>query len=394
MRVFLSSHGASLYGAERILLAQAEGLAGRGYEVTLEVPHEGPALERARALSGVRVWESARPRLPRTLAEGARYGFGFPRAVSRLTRHLKRERYDLVWVNTLFNPPAALAAKRAGLPVVWHIHERNFRGWAGHLMARLIASRADLVVVDSRFVRTTFEESGRLLGRVHVLPEPLLTHPSAPASGTSWGLDEGGDFTVGYLGQLEPRKRPADVVRAVSYMEEARAVLVGDGKDRSGVESVVRDCGLEDRIEMAGFQADVSPFLERFDCLVVPSREEPWGLVAMEGMAAGVPVVAADHGGLPEVLGDAALYFPLGDATALADCLHRLMRDAELRMRLRDRGLERARRFGLEGWLDHVEDFMDWARTGTPPTPGREGLPLVLEDAPQGLQEAGGALVR
>src|SRR5690606_39612657 len=58
-----------LYGAERVLLTLAEGFAARGHDVTLEIPHEGPALDAARRLKGVRVWHSRRPRLPRNAIE-------------------------------------------------------------------------------------------------------------------------------------------------------------------------------------------------------------------------------------------------------------------------------------------------------------------------------------
>src|SRR5690606_4410431 len=101
MRLFLSSHGASPYGAERVLLMLAEGFAARGHDVTLEIPHEGPALDAARRLAGVRVWHSRRPRLPRNAAELARYLAGAPRAVLRLSREIRRGRYDLVWVNSM-----------------------------------------------------------------------------------------------------------------------------------------------------------------------------------------------------------------------------------------------------------------------------------------------------
>ena len=132
------------------------------------------------------------------------------------------------------------------------------------------------------------------------------------------------------------------------------------------MEQAILDLDVSERVTLAGFQTDVYPFLSKFHCLVVPSREEPWGLVAMEAMSAGVPVIAADHGGLPEVLDEAALYFPLGDIERLASQI-RLLRDSpELGKNLRERGIARVHRFGLEPWLDRVEGFVQRV-LGLPP---------------------------
>ena len=108
------------------------------------------------------------------------------------------------------------------------------------------------------------------------------------------------------------------------------------------------------------------PFYQRMHCVVIPSRDEPCPLVAFEAMSIGRPVIASRHGGHPEVLGDAALYFPLGDANELAACILRLRDDPALRTELRQRGLERVAGFGREHWLDEVERIAgEAARDGT-----------------------------
>lgn len=349
LRFLLSSHGASPFGAERVLLIMAEGLAGRGHRVTLEIPHEGPALEVAARLDGVDVWLSRRPRLPRDLREGLRYGMGAVPATWKLRRHVTDGGYDLVWVNSMFNPLAAAAARLAGVPVVWHLHERNLRGPMAAPMAWLIRLCSHTAVPVSDFVAATFSRIPGGDGRQEVLFEQFPELPRlSPASSE-------GDFVVGFVGQLEPRKRVTDLLHALARLPDVRGLLVGDGKRRDHVRTTLARLGLEERVEWVGLQRDVVPYYRRMDCVVIPSRDEPCPLVAFESMCVGRPVIASRHGGHPEVLGDAALYFPLGDSESLAGCIERLKGDPRLREELRSAGLERVDRFDREGWLDEVE---------------------------------------
>lgn len=357
MRVLLTSHGAGPFGAERVLLALAAGLRDRGHEVTVEFPHEGPALDAATQIDGVRVWHSQRPRLPRTVGEGLRYLLGAVPAAVRLWRGMRRGGFDVVWVNSLFNPIAACAARAAGCRVVWHLHERNFRGVPGLAMAGVIRGAAHVPVAISRFVAGTYESAGA--GRMTLLlnaqlrdiqPEPLRQRD--------------GPFTVGYVGQLEPRKRVVDVLEAVRLIPDSRALIVGDGKGRRRIEAAIRRLGLADRVTLVGFAENVASHFREMDCVVLPARSEPFGLVALEAMASGRPVIASRHGAHPEVLADAALYYPLGDSKELAAQIERLMAEPDLAGSLRTRGIERVRDFAPDRWLDEVEGILAAAVEG------------------------------
>ncbi len=201
MRLLLSSHGAALYGGERVLLALAGGLAGRGHEIVLELPHVGPALDVARSLAGVAVWVSGRTRLPRNGPEVLRWSAGLPAARRALERRLRDGGFDALWVSSIYNPAAAWAGARAGVPVLWHLHERDFRGIAGVPMARAIAAWSTVPVAVSAYVAESFEAHACLRGRVRLLPNALLRPPAAGPP----PLPEGEPFVAGCVGQLEPR---------------------------------------------------------------------------------------------------------------------------------------------------------------------------------------------
>jgi glycosyltransferase involved in cell wall biosynthesis len=349
MRVLLTSHGAGPYGAEKMLLSLAEGLTSRGHEVVLDFPHPGPALDAARKIGEVQVRVSGRPRLPRNLQEGVSFFLGIPRAIHTLRRLVREVKPDVTWVNSLFNPWAAVGAWAAGSPVVWHLHERNPALPLGLLAPALMGVTTTRVVAISSYVEGSLALYPWLRERIRRVENPLLNQLE-PTGG-----EPEGPFTVGYVGQMEPRKRAPDLARAIAQLPGARAVFVGDGKARGSLEEAIASVGIEDRVELLGFRDDAPAEFHRFHCISTPSLREPFGLVALEAMARGIPVVAARSGALPEVLGDAALFHDPGNPQDLARQLSRLEGSRELRMELRERGFRRVALFKKERWLDAVE---------------------------------------
>lgn len=358
MRVLLISHGAGPYGAETVLLALAQGLRDRGHDVVLDFPHPGPALEAALTFSGVTVRVTPRPRLPRNLREGIRFFLGIPQAAGVLGRMVREVRPQVTWVNSLFNPWAALGAHLARSPVIWHLHERVPGFPLGALAAAGMGVTARQIVVISNYHSGTLSMYPWVRKRRVLLPNPLL-HPLSPLPN-----EPTGPFTVGFAGQLEPQKRVPDLVRAVARIPDVHAILVGDGKARGAVEAAVAETGTEDRVRLLGFREDAPAEFHRFHCLAIPSLRESFGLVALEAMARGLPIVACRSGALPEVLAGAALFFPEKNVEALAQAIERLKETPELRRILRERGLERVKKYRKDVWLDGVEALLAKAVEG------------------------------
>lgn len=365
MRFLLCSHGAGAYGAERVLTALGKGLAERGHHVTMEIPHDGPAVRAARA-SGLNVWISRRTRLPRNASEAIRFFASFPSAVRRVHQGIRIREPDVVWASSLYALPAVLAARLARTPVVWHLHERNLRGPLAPLIGLGVRLLPDAAAAVSDYVRDSFVR--RDADAVDRLPNPLLERRATRVEGgeagdTDAGAGNGGrpdaapdaPFRLVCIGQLEPRKRVVDAVAAVAAVEGAELTVVGDGKARRRVEAAVARAGAGDRIRLAGFQEDIEPFLAAAQAVLMPSVREPFGLVALEAMAAGVPVIAARSGALPEVLGDTALYYPAGDTAALAHRIRELRSDPDRAAELGRQGRQRVRAFDAGAWVDAAE---------------------------------------
>ncbi len=139
--------------------------------------------------------------------------------------------------------------------------------------------------------------------------------------------DKGGDVTLEALARLRDRGRTP------------RLTIVGDGPERPNLEAMAERLSVAGQVEFLGTQTGETlvRILNEHRIMVVPSRlAEPFGVVALEGVACGCAVVGSARGGLPDAIGPCGLLFPNGDADALADRLERLLDDETLRVRLRE----------------------------------------------------------
>jgi glycosyltransferase involved in cell wall biosynthesis len=185
----------------------------------------------------------------------------------------------------------------------------------------------DAIVVVSEAARRSLEESGVLkrASEVATIPNPVDTHrvralslERIPASVQD--LFAHGKHVVACVARLHHHKDHATLLRAMALLPQSITLLVvGEGSLRPQLEAAAARLGITSRVTFCGELENPYPVMLASDVVVLTSREEGFGLVALEAVTLGVPFVGADVGGLGEVcrtLGCAT--FPSGDATALA----------------------------------------------------------------------------
>jgi glycosyltransferase involved in cell wall biosynthesis len=156
-------------------------------------------------------------------------------------------------------------------------------------------------------------------------------------------------FLAGTIGRLVPQKRQQDLLLAIERLKKAGrnvgGVLIGEGPERSKLEEKVRALGLEKEIIFTGFCDDTPALYSGLDAFVLCSEREGFPMTLLEAMAAGVPVVATDVGGVSECVEHekTGLLIPAGEPEAIADALLRLAEDLSLRDRLVKNAGERVR---------------------------------------------------
>ncbi len=148
--------------------------------------------------------------------------------------------------------------------------------------------------------------------------------------------------------------------RVLDARPDARLLVVGDGPERSNLQVQARALGLEARVCFTGFQEDVPAYLRLCQVTAIPSvHPEPFGLVAVESLAAGVPVVASRIGGLPEIITDgvAGLLVEPNDPEQLARALIRILTDASLAAELASRCVGESERFSMRHHVRRMEEI-------------------------------------
>lgn len=178
------------------------------------------------------------------------------------------------------------------------------------------------------------------------------------------------DGRILFLGTLEPRKNLGVLLDAYEMLiarDPAAPMLTLAGGHTPASTAIVERANrppLADRVELTGY-VDPSRRHEQYlnaIVFVLPSHAEGFGIPALEALTCGVPVIAANRGALPEVVGSAGLLFDPTDPRALADALQRVLADRALRDRMREDGWNQAARFDWHATANRVREAWALAR--------------------------------
>jgi hypothetical protein len=366
-----------LYGSDRCLLEIVRGLpAGDRAIVALptDLDYDG-ALSRELEAAGARVEHVDMLVLRRAMLSPRR----LPRLVRRfvvgklaLARIIRRRHVALVHSNTVAVVCGASAAMIARRPHVWHVHEHiGGEPLPYRLLIRLVlAAFPGQIVANSRSVaRALIDGSGRLLARTRVI-ENSVNPEIVPVCRRTPGSPE--RPVIGVVGRLSPRKGIAEALEAAALLVQRGNVFEmrfvggpppGQAERIDEYQALAVRLGLESYVAFAGEVESVTSEYAGFDLLLLPSqRPEPFGLVVIEGMAAGLPVVATlNGGGSDEILRHGRTGFYCGrEPEAMAAMLEYALRDAELRRRIGAAAMETARlRYSRERYRSAFRHLYD-----------------------------------
>jgi glycosyltransferase involved in cell wall biosynthesis len=332
---------AEVGGAQTYVASLMPALVGQ-FDVTVAAYGAGPVRDAAEATGArfIPLRSVQRPINPwRDLA-----------GLLELIRLLRRERPDILHASSSkAGVLGRVAGLLAGVPIrIFTVHGWAFAAYSG-IPSRLYRW-ADRLVRPLTTVTICVSERERAAGlaagtcdaeRTVVIPNAVdvATAPHAKPVVRARPL-------IVAVGRLKAPKDFVTLVRALARLQpdSFEALIVGDGPDRHRLEAEIEALGLADRVELAGERRDVPQLLASADVFVLSSASEGMPVSVLEAMAAGLPVVAARVGGVPEQVADGVtgLLVEPGDPDELAAALARLTRDGELRRRLGAAGRARA----------------------------------------------------
>ena len=260
---------------------------------------------------------------------------------------------------------AIALSKLTRTPVVSTVHGFIGNDWRlrfyNALDARVLRAFSQVIAVSAP-MKAELVAHGVSPDRVHVIANAVAEVPPddrLSARGDSrrrLGITEA-EFVFGYVGRLSDEKGVGYLLEAVRTLaadcEQSRIVIVGDGPARGELESAAADPLLKGRVMFAGFQRDTASWYSAMDALVLPSLTEGTPMALLEGMAAGLPVIASRVGGVPDVVaGEEGILVAPGDVAELRAAMTKILRDPVLRAGMSDRARLCIRnRYGLRSWV-------------------------------------------
>jgi glycosyltransferase involved in cell wall biosynthesis len=259
---------------------------------------------------------------------------------------------------------AALRSLNRGPRLVSTVHGFTGGDWKNRVYERLqqlAFRRFDAVVGVSRRLSDKLKEAGISAARIHTIPNawrPLNLLADAIEARHTLGIPSD-VFSIGWVGRVSHEKALDVLVNALPHVVDIpfHLTVVGDGPMRESVSQSAARLDVAAQISWVGVVENAARLMRAFDVLVISSRSEGTPMNLLEAMSAGVPLLATNVGGIPDVVSDdQALLVPSNDPQALATGLRMIQRDREGAMRRAANARERVESaFGVKDWVESYD---------------------------------------
>ncbi|MBI9072246.1 MAG: N-acetyl-alpha-D-glucosaminyl L-malate synthase BshA [Melioribacteraceae bacterium] len=262
--------------------------------------------------------------------------YALPHAVSGyLTKQiLKKNNKDIKLITTLHGTDITLVGlEPAFLPLV-----------------KFSIEESDGVTTVSEYLKQRTIENYGVKNEIEVIPNFIDLNEFKPeeVGCCKKSIAPAGEKILVHVSNFRKVKRIKDTIKIVNKLKDeipVKLLLIGDGPERSDCEKLARDLGLIKEVLFMGKQSEIKNILSVSDLFLLPSKEESFGLSALEAMSCGVPVISSNIGGIPEVNihGETGFLSEVGDINDMANNCKKLLLNENLRKRFSNNCLVRAK---------------------------------------------------
>lgn len=369
LRVLYYSHSADVSGAEISLLLTVSHMQDEAVDTLLVAP-PGEVIDRARehgiCAVPVRGYRARMSLHPWSLAKGM---FGTVRAGFELRRVIRQAQPDIVHANSIrAGLIAVVGVMGRRIQLIWHVRDNLSKNAVGRGIRTVASWRANKVFAISKAIAADFATGQRLQRKTAIVHNGIDVCQPAGQSVRLHTGSAAGRFVVAVVGQIAPWKRQHDAIQAFASfcqsVPNSELWIVGEPKFRDEnlqyaktLETMVHRLDIADRVRFLGFRTDVANVMASVDVLLVPSENEPFGRVVIEGMLAGKPVIGTRGGGIPEIVidGQTGYLVETGDTSAMVKRLRLLHADSLLAQQMGKRGRVRiGESFSIQSKVEQI----------------------------------------
>jgi glycosyltransferase involved in cell wall biosynthesis len=275
-----------------------------------------------------------------------------------LTLHLRRDRIDLVSAHWGSGRCGLLAATLVGRPSIYTEHaildNRNYSQAEIWLLRRLVSLASSVIAVSEQAKLSVVERLGIPADKVEVVGHAVDFADTREQR--ACGEKKAQSLRLGTIGNLTFLKGHRYMLEAMQMLTKSylgiKYIIAGEGPLRKTLEAEVERLGIAEYVQFVGAyrNAELPNLLNDVDVIVIPSISESLGIVALEAMYCGKPVVASAIGGLTEIVKDdeTGILVPPCDSVALARAVRQLLENEPLRQRMGQAAWYHARTFTPE----------------------------------------------
>lgn len=351
-------------GVETALRDRANALREIGYEIEAACFHKFGETGKKLQKEGFQIYNlNSAPAIP---------NFGLIQKLIKLFRRIKPDIVHAACIEANFHClPAARLAGTGSRVIAEEVGTlvdgagKPTRSWKARKIGQMIWRSADTILAISQAVRQDIirlenaDES-----KIAVIPY-YIDFDRFPFALNAEKRKSNEEFIVGSVGRLSPEKGQRVLLSAFKLVlqtnENIRLWLIGDGVDREDLKTMAGELGISEQVRFWGMRSNIPELLGQMDLLVQASHYEGLGIAIQEAMATGVPVVASEIGGIPELIeqGKTGVMFPVGNIRILADEIIRMI---NLDMSERNQMIRRAResveaRFSKAAVVNQLSDL-------------------------------------
>jgi Glycosyltransferase len=369
MKNILFLHSSSeLYGSDRSLLNLIKNLDKSNFNIAVVLPEDGPLLHELKRIDNVDVIikEIAVLRRKNLSIKGfIQYARDFLKSLIFLKNIIKRKKIDIVYTNTAVVFSGGIIAKLLGKKSIWHIREIISNRYERKVISIIVNMFSDIIIANSKATKNAISNNEK---KVKVIYNAIESKQIKLPDREKNIKDEIIIGMAGRINRWKGQKLFVDMAeRVIKENFNVKFLIAGDvyrGESHilEDLKGYIDSKNLREKIILLGQVNDMNSFYNSLDIFILPSiQPEPFGLVVIEAMDRGIPVIATNHGGPVEIIdnGKNGYLVDYKDSLEMCQRVVQLINNEELRYEIGEKGKEKRNKvFNIENYVQNIENVL------------------------------------